>query len=303
MLSVPLANDMPDEFKISLGAGPSNLSYSIRDWHVMYSNDRNFWVECPEMLVFANEESYKYYTFSVKHGELFKRGKMLYIKIVGASNFAPNGNTADGQGGSGAIRLHSCFAIYDPVVSIAQTPSDAVYYEGFNSMSGGVDYFYGSDRKRLASLSNYCGSKVSLSGYENCYARPGYLQIGYAETQKNRGAITNDETGSFTTPAFGQSGDLALTFKAAAYRNPAAGRELGTKYDIGTPDNTSIQIEVIGGGTIDGETTVLIENVNTEAWQTVTKTIAGATAETQIKFTSPSGSEYNRWFLDDILVK
>ena len=243
----------------------------------------------------------------MKHGDLFKKGQMLYVKITGAvSNTAPSGVSADGQGGSGAIRLHSCVALYDTAVPATQTPSGAILHQDFDDVNGGIDYFFGSERKRLAGFSNYCGSALSLSGFtaSNCYARPGYVQIGYAETQKNRGKITTQSIGSLTTPALGVSGDVTLSFKAGVYRNPGAGREgaqLG--YDLKTPDNTSIQIEVIGGGTIDGQTTVVIENVNTEAWQTITKTITGATAATQIKFTSPSGSTYNRWFLDDILVK
>ena len=73
--------------------------------------------------------------------------------------------------------------------------------------------------------------------------------------------------------------------------------------DNKTPDETSITVTILNGGTIDGETTVQIDNLDTEAWQTVTKTIVGATAATKIQFSSPSTGTYHRWFLDDILVK
>ena len=49
--------------------------------------------------------------------------------------------------------------------------------------------------------------------------------------------------------------------------------------------------------------TGLFSFCDVEAWQTITKTIVGATASTKIQFSSPSTGTYHRWFLDDICIK
>ena len=304
--NIPLEQDMPSVFNIAVGLGNSNATYSIADWKVLYSNDTKVWIECPEDVHFGNYVAYPFHLLTVKHGELFKAGKMLYVKVVGVSNTCTSGNTGDGQGGSGAIRVHSAFMIFNPDIPASATPAGAQYYEGFDDVKGGVDYFLGGgDRLRLAGMANFCGEAFSASGWtaSNVYSRPGYVQIGYLETQTNNTTVKNPAIGVLTTPAIGVSGDVELSFKAAAYRHPAAGRTGATTNDVATPDETSITVTVLNGGTIDGDTTVQIDDVDTEAWQTITKTIVGATAATQIQFSSPATGTYHRWFLDDITVK
>lgn len=304
--SIPIENDMPNVFKVALGVNTSNATYSIADWKAMYSNDAKVWIEFPEDDLHFSSVKYPFFILTVNHGNLFKAGKMFYVKIVGTSKNRTDGGTGDGQGGSGAIRPHSAFVIYNPAVSPSSTPLGALYYEGFDSVNGGIDYFLGGgDRKRLAGLANLCGDEFSASGWtaSNVYDRPGYIQLGYLNTQSAASSVSGSEIGTVTTPALGVSGDVELSFKAAIYKNPAAGRTGGTANDVGTPDVTSITVTVLNGGTIDGDTTVQIDDVDTEAWQTITKTIVGATAATQIQFSSPATGTYHRWFLDDITVK
>ena len=154
-------------------------------------------------------------------------------------------------------------------------------------------------------MANLCGDALSLTGYtvSNCYSRPGYVQIGYLNTEGS--SPSGAAIGSLETPALGQAGDLTLSFKAAIYENPAVDRTGSEtkKKDVATPDLTSITVTVLDGGTIDGATSIQIDNVDTEAWQTITKTIVGATASTKIQFSSPSTGTYHRWFLDDICIK
>ena len=318
-LSVPLSTDLPSTFNVSVGlSARKDGGWCLSDWKLFYSNDDKVWIEAPETFDLAEQKNkngdvknsvYPFGTFTVSNDLKFRSGGMLYLKFMPKGNKIQNGGNNDGSTGSighntsGVFTIHSCIAIYDPAVKTSTIPSGAVFYEAFDSVNGGLDYFWGgNERKRLAAMANLCGDALTLSGYQtaNCYSRPGYAQLGYLKTYGD-GNVSGAAVGSLTTPALNVAGDVTLEFKAAAYRHPAADR--GGSLDIQTPDNTSIQIEVIGGGTIDGQTTVVIENVNTEAWQTITKTITGATAATQIKFTSPSGSTYNRWFLDDILVK
>lgn len=321
-LNIPLSQDLPSTFNVSVGLMSIN-AWGLRDWKLYYSNDDMVWAEGTEVLDLASIQIaqngtvaanyvYPFYTFTITPDYKFKKGDMLYIKLMPYENYVfndtanygvPSSGTSMSNSTTGVFGIHSCVAIYDPAVEASETPSGAVLYQGFNAVSGGVDYFLGGgDRKRLAGMANLCGGALSLSGYNasNCYSRPGYAQIGYVERNGNQ--AYNHALGVLTTPNLGSAGDFTLSFKAAAYKHPASGRG-HTEMDMQSSDNTSIQIEIIGGGTIAGQTTVVIENVSTEVWQTIEKTILGATADTQIKFTSPSGSTYNRWFLDDILVK
>ena len=314
-LCMPLAQDLPSTFTISFGLGSRQVNYGLRDWKVYYSNDDKLWVEVPGTINLKEKVTatscYPFYSFTVTPECPFRAGGMLYVKIENVGNTIMNGSSNDGFGtsnvsGTGAFPIHSCIAVYDPAVNASSTPSGAVYYEGFDAVSGGVDYFLGGgERKRLAGMANLCGDALSLTGYtvSNCYSRPGYVQIGYLNTEGS--SPSGAAIGSLETPALGQAGDLTLSFKAAIYENPAVDRTGSEtkKKDVATPDETSITVTVLDGGTIDGATTIQIDNVDTEAWQTITKTIVGATASTKIQFSSPSTGTYHRWFLDDICIK
>ena len=321
-VAIPLGEDLPATFKVSAGLISRSASWGLRDWKLYYSNDNKVWCAAPETANLAdlqtrsgsiNGSLYPFVTFTITPEYTFHNGDMLYIKFMPYGNTVMKGSTADGLPGStiahnstGTFGIHSCVVVYDPEVAASATPAGSIFYEGFNSVSGGVDYFLGGGaRKRLAGIANLCGDALSLSGYtvSNCYARPGYAQIGYLKT--NGGTVDDNATGSLTTPAIGQAGDLTLTFKAAIYENPACDRTGSSSkaVDNATPDVTSITVTVLNGGTIDGDTTVQIDDVDTEAWQTITKTIVGATAATQIQFSSPATGTYHRWFLDDITVK
>ena len=333
-VSIPLGENLPETFKVSFGIIGRAITWGLRDWKLYYSNDNKVWGEAEEVINLNEVQAsnngkvynsnYLFATCTVHPEYSFHSGEMLYLKLMPYGSYVMNctdnvpgedksanglpGSGNIGGNSSGVVGLHSCVAVYDPSVAPSSTPSGAVFYESFDSVSGGVDYFLGgsSERKRLAGMASLCGEAISLSGYtvSNCYARPGYAQIGYLKT-KGGTSVEGNAIGSLTTPALGTAGDLTLSFKAAVYRNPACDRT-GSKdkaADNKTPDLTSITVTVLDGGTIDGATSIQIDNVDTEAWQTITKTIVGATASTKIQFSSPSTGTYHRWFLDDICIK
>ncbi len=96
-------------------------------------------------------------------------------------------------------------------------------------------------------------------------------------------------------------GNLTVSFKAMMYRCPLIGRDGTIPLDNVVADK--IVVNVIGGGTFDdGTKSRTISNVPYSEFQTQTLTIKGATADTQIEFTSPSDVPSTRWFIDDICV-
>ncbi len=318
-VGIPLAQDLPSIFQVSVGLLSRSAKWGLKDWKLYYSNDNKVWGEVKTPVDLKAQQGtsasvYPFYTFTIDSEIPFHTGGMLYLKLMPYGNVVFGGSTANGLPGSGDINynttgvfgVHSCVAVYDPAVTPSETPSDAVYFEGFDGVTGGVDYFLGGgQRKRLAGMANLCGDALSVSGFsaENCYSRPGYAQIGYLKT--TGGGASEAAIGTLTTPAVGKAGDFTLSFKAAAYKNPACDRTGSSSkaVDNKTPDETSITVTILGGGTIDGESSVQIEGIDTEAWQTITKTIVGATAATKIQFSSPSSGTYHRWFLDDICIK
>ena len=313
-LSVPLQTDLPSSFSISFGIYLGG-DWGMKDWAVYYSNDSISWLRAGDVISVnaagTSGKNYMYYQVNADSPVSFKKGGMLYLKIVPVGKASLASASCDGFGAAassnGRPRFHSAITISPVNVEASSAVSGAVLFEGFDGFNGGLDYFIGD---RLAGMANLCGAAGSLSNYTltNVYQRPGYAQIGYVDSQtmaNDYDMTTTNKVGSLKTPALGKAGDLELSFKACVYRSPAArdNVKVAEKIDGYTTDVTTVRINVIGGGTIDGATTKDIESVSVNAWQTIALTISGATADTQVEFTSPTDGTFHRWFIDDICVK
>ncbi len=314
-LTIPLQTDIPSAFTVSFGLYYAGV-WGMKDWNVYYSNDNVSWIQIGETVSLTNvgDAGKNYMYFQVKEDDspiALKAGGMLYLKIVPVGRASQKSESCDGFGAgtstNGQIRFHSSITVSPAEAGASSAESGAAIFEGFDGFSGGLDYFIGD---RLAGMANFCGAKGSLSGYtlSNVYQRPGYAQIGFVDSQTMKSdsdMTTTNLLGSLTTPAAGKAGDLTLSFKACVYRTPAYRTNAPNKpnADCTATDITTIRINVTGGGTIDGATTVDIEDVSTSEWQTITKTVTGATADTKIEFTSPTDGLFHRWFIDDICLK
>ena len=94
---------------------------------------------------------------------------------------------------------------------------------------------------------------------------------------------TGSKKGTATTPAFGQAGDITVTFKAAAWD--------------GGSEQTDLALSVVGTGTLDQESVAMTKG----AFNSYEVTITGATAETKLKFAGKNASG-SRFFLDDVVA-
>ncbi len=313
-LSVPLQTDLPSSFNISFGLYLGG-AWGMKDWAVYYSNDNISWIKAGQTISIksagASGKNFMYFQVKADSPVPFKKGGMLYLKVVPVGKASLSSTSCDGFGaassGNGRIRFHSSITVSPVEVESSSAVSGASIFEGFDGFNGGLDYFIGD---RLAGMANFCGNAGTLSNYTltNVYQRPGYAQIGYVDSQtmaSDGDMTTTNKVGSLKTPAIGKAGDLELSFKACVYRSPAARAEAKTndKIDAYSTDLTTIRVNVIGGGTIDGAATKDIENVAVNDWQPISLTVTGATTDTQIEFTSPSDGTFHRWFIDDICVK
>ncbi len=315
--TLPLMMEMPQDFTVTFGLG--SAKYSLGDWDMFWSVDKENWTKVgrASMTVVKWPDHYGFhffsYTLPVHLDAPVPAKSNLYLKWTPQGTRAADDKTGrDGHGNSCYIWFHSGIVISQEVKGNTAKPSGAVYFEAFDNLVGGVDYFIGD---RLAAFANHPGKafaewaddqKNGLSG-ENVCERPGYAQIGFVDTEIVNGCNSNNvknNVGKLTTPVLGQAGNLKLSFKAAAYKSNTI--RMGADdsvFDVGSPDLTSIMVEILGGGTIDGKTSVEVSGLPTDRFGEFSLNVIGATANTQICFTSSAADgQYSRWFIDEISV-
>lgn len=311
LFTIPVAEDLPATFRISFGL--SGTGGAPKNWALAYSTDGERFVTPADKSTAISIPSgisgsgfYYYFTMPLTPETPVTKGQTLLLKLYPTDNVSCNGGTA---GYNSDSRLHSCLVIEAMPSFETATPDGAIYFEPFDGLTEGLDYLYGD---KLAAMLNDCGSDIvdwdtslrnGLSG-TNVRQRPGYAQIGYVESQAVARADYVNQVGALLTPALGAAGTLKLSFRAMAYKTCSdrpkakAGEPKDKKGDL-----TSIVVEVIGGGTIDGATRKVIDGLSTTQFDTYSLTIDQATASTQLRFTSDAAADdFSRWFIDDICI-
>ncbi|MBP3481844.1 MAG: BACON domain-containing protein [Alistipes sp.] len=315
LITLPLNENLSGALRLTFGLGSTNGGPA--NWKMLYSADNSTWhtpapTDAPHFVIptgkpVGSGKNFFYYTIDFTPEVALEKGGTLYIRLTPYDTTSVNGGTV---GNGGEIRLHSCVVLERvPSFSTAK-PADALYFEPFDGLTEGLDYRYGN---KLCAMLNYCGSDISswsddirngLTG-TNVRQRPSYAQIGFVETQTiAQNAYTNN-AGALTTPAFGATGTLNVTFDAMAYKNASV-------FSLSNPNNnakdiagdiTTVTVEVIGGGTIDGATKTTIGGLSYTEFKTFAFTIDDATESTALKFTSdPADGQFSRWFIDNICI-
>ena len=95
---------------------------------------------------------------------------------------------------------------------------------------------------------------------------------------------TGKAKGTATTPAFGQAGEITVSFKAAAWN--------------GGQEQTDLILSVEGDGDLDKTTVSMTKG----EFKSFSVTITGATAKTKLTFAGKNASN-SRFFLDDVVVE
>lgn len=309
LFTFPVGEDITEGFKFSFGLGGQKNAPA--NWQLQYSTDNKNWrtaenkVSIPRNVVFGGGKGYSYYTIEVNTGSVIPRKETLYIKLCPANKTSISGGSL--SDGYGRIVLHSCAVLDRLKGKTTARPAGAIYFEPFDGLSQGLDYRLGD---KLSAMLNYCGDDIAdwksnvANGLEgqNVRQRPGYAQIGFVETQTVSQKDYSNKAGHLVTPEIGATGTVTLSFKAMAYRNTgvfSAGANSAADID-GDADNAVI--EIIGGGTIEGSTTATIRAMSYTSFKKYTFVIENATKATRIRFSSPDGSKFTRWFIDEIAV-
>ena len=144
-----------------------------------------------------------------------------------------------------------------------------------------------------------------MSG-SNVAERPGYAQIGFATyANDNRNGAGTNQVGSLVTPVLEKaSGTISLSFKAMCYRSPFTGRAAMSAN--AQADVTDVVVKIKGAGSFNSSTPVTsmtLNGISTDRFDTKAVTIYNTNATTQIEFTSTAVSgKFTRWFIDDISI-
>lgn len=320
--SVPLRITLPPKINVSFGLAGAN--YVLREWRLYWSKDKKNWHPAEKSVTINLSRSegpyYLYYTVPLTLTETFNSGDTFYVKLCPEGSTAVVGSTGqNGHGSSCSVNLHSALVISEEIEQRTKVPSDVFYFQPFDKLTAGMDYFYG---EKLAAMLNYSGSEYAVwsaskkglldAETKDVYERPGYAQIGFVNEERagSRSEYRN-YAGNLVLPSLGEGGDFTLTFKAARYRNACVDRpgNRGAVPDIVNPDISKGVVRLLPEGT----TAVFAETNSSNAqfsgmpydkFRTYTLTIKGATPDTKIAFTSVpmTSEEMTRWFIDDITL-
>ncbi len=309
-LAFPLGQGLTGGFRLSFGlAGQKNAP---ANWELQYSTDNSSWITSPNKIsipkggVFGGGKGYFYFTIETPLNMPIESKSTLYVRLRPVDKVSISGGAL--SDGYGRIALHSCVLLSGTNRGKTSRPADAVYFEPFDDLDGGVDYRQGD---RLGAMLNYCGDDISewnpdiangLSGSNVCQ-RPGYAQIGFVESQTvNQTKYTNN-VGTLTTPALNAAGTLKLRFKAMAYRNTSVFQcGNNTAADI-AGDATSAIVEIVGNGTINGKKSAEITAMGYSSFKTYNFEIENASPDTKVRFTSDNvKGGFTRWFIDEICI-
>lgn len=305
LLTYPIAETVSGTLWLSCSVTGTN--YAPRNYTVQSSTDNTLWETCGDLLIPSGMRNVPhFFSVPVTLHETLRKGSTLYIRIMQKEDIRIGGDTKATEGGEG--RLHAAIVLDRPSSDLTTFPAGAIYTEGFDRIYGGVDYLLGSDK--LVNMNVFSGDDISdwdeaekggLTG-ENVSARPGYVQIGHAPFQATLPNALSCQVGQLTTPALSalaEATDIEVTLKAMAYKTGSMMADAADKEG----DMTSFKVEVIGGGTIDGETSKVISGMNYQSFSDFRFLVNGATSATQLRFTSEAAEGgFTRWFLDDICV-
>lgn len=305
LLTYPIAETVSGTLWLSCSVTGTN--YAPRNYTVQSSTDNTLWETCGDLLIPSGKRNVPhFFSVPVTLHETLRKGSTLYIRIMQKEDIRIGGDTKATEGGEG--RLHAAIVLDQPSSDLTTFPAGAIYTEGFDRIYGGVDYLLGSDK--LVNMNVFSGNDISiwneeekggLTG-ENVSARPGYVQIGHAPFQATLPNALSCQVGQLTTPALSalaEATDIEVTLKAMAYKTGSMMADAADKEG----DMTSFKVEVIGGGTIDGETSKVISGMNYQSFSDFRFLVNGATSATQLRFTSEAAEGgFTRWFLDDICV-
>lgn len=301
-LKVRLDKPLSTDYSLCFGL---YLNGAVRDWELHYSTDDVTYTRAGAIQV-QTDKAYQIFSLDVHSAMALPAGTDYWLRL------RPTGSTSSAGGSTSGLekdaRLWGGIVITDQAGQNTVQPSGLAFFEPFDRMTGGVDYFCG---EKLGHLANQYGAAISswtadqAGGWtgENVVMRPGYVQISHPSADNDWSVTVDNHRGWLQTPALGVSGTVFLYFKAAAFRSYMYGRT-GNKNiaDCVNPDAAAIHLTVVGEGKINGESSFQVDELPSDGFETFAVTLSGVNEQTRIRFDSDAEAAFSRWFLDDVCV-
>lgn len=301
LITIPVKADLSGDLRFYFGSRKDGIT-SAGAWKFEWSNDGKTWTAFTGDIDAAGSDAmWKSIDFSIPQSSKVPSGGNLYIKFTAVT--APSSMPYFSHG----ICITKSSAEKSSLETMNAT--DVVYSNGFDDvLSANATYIELPIGFMRSWTTGYSTSGYSIpeayAKYEtvaNCFGRPGYLQVGYADES----LFSRDKSGSFTVlvgerlKEMGYTkADLTLTFKGASITDA---------YGNKSHANLSIAADGTSGATVaDGE---IGDKLEACIFKTFTVSIKNATQATTLTFGTPEIATLEayqkdyRFFLDDILIK
>lgn len=153
--------------------------------------------------------------------------------------------------------------------TVTVTKPEFIFYESFDGCNG----YGGNDKSWNGSIASADFNADNTWTVANAYGANKCAKFG-----------TSSKKGTATTPAFGEAGNLLVTFKAAAWK--------------GNNEQTELVLKVSDGATLSASSVTMEKG----AWKEYEIVIFNATTSTQLTFEGNNANN-SRFFLDEVKVK
>lgn len=308
VIRMKAASELKGTLRFGFGWQTASKANVPKTWKVEWSTDGSQWnggvevavtpfVDFAPTFAVTNASPFKMSRFTLPEGTTVPAGSDIWMRIVPTTTDTYGGGALDS---SDPLYLHHGFYL--------STDTERAYHTSDLPSDGNVVFTYGFD-EAIHGHDYFIPARHFLSNPANLYIPAGWTGTG--ETRECPGYVmfggnSNAKKGSLTTPELTKLGDtptdITVKFKLAFFM-PAnyASSEAKTlavaAVNAGTvvsqPDYSSIP--VIRGATIAEMEQTVATYVK---WYDYEVRITGATAQTQITFSTTAG----RHFLDDIVV-
>lgn len=299
-LQIPLKEALSGDLRYIYGSRRDGTQNASHAWRFEWSADGESWTPFDKASVGGESDAvWKVVDFTIPAEKQIPAGGTLWIR-----HYCTDGSSASTSASNPTVAFQTGFCITKATADASEVPAmddeTIVFSTGFDDLRDAVAAYIDLP---LDFMSSFHAGGYSLpkehSGivaFEECYARPGFLQVGRGDeaivTRYTQGSYTIQLASRFEAMRILKS-DLKLTFLATAMIDA-----------YGKPTDPGVVVKVDGasGATVEGGE---LEGVANNEFKPFTVYVRGATPETEITLTSAamtSSTDDVRFFVDDIVL-
>lgn len=300
-LEIPIRDELSGALRYSYGSRRDGTQSGNPAWVFEWSGDGQTWTAFDGTCVGgASDAVWKTIDFTIPADKKIPAGGKLFIR-----HRCADGDGASTSSSNKTVAFQTGFCITRTEAERSQLPAadkeTVVFSTGFDEIVDAKAAYIDLPLDFMSSWNAGAHSlpkeQIGIVAFEECYDRPGFLQVGRGDE-----ALVNRYTqGSFTLKLASRfeamqiaKCDLKLTFLASA---------MVDAYGKPTDPGVMVKADAASGATVEGGK---LEGVANNAFKPFTVVVRNATPETEITITSAdmaSSTDDVRFFIDDILLE